>query len=224
MYLGQKRFILFIFYCFSFFVFKAQTLYWVGGSGNFNEPNHWSLSSGGAIANITPSANNDVVFDDHSTNNYANPVITIVGTNSCRSLKFTNEFVKYTVVGTKYTEVNIFGDLELNQNTDFKANSKLKFSSSAARYNTIRFNNDAYDGDVIFQNGNWNLKYVNIGNSNSLIINSGNYKIASAKIKAGNFYANSNSVNFDFNKGNLDVSNVIEIGSNAQFVSDKFSI
>jgi len=224
MYLGHKRFILFLFYCFSFFVFRAQTLYWVGGSGNFNEPNHWSLTSGGPAANITPSANNDVVFDDHSTNNYTNPVITFVGTNSCRSLKFTNEFVKYTVVGTKYTEINISGDFELNQNTNFKANSTLKFSSASSQFKNVRFNNDAYDGDVIFQAGKWNLKHVNIGNSNALTFNSGNYKIASAKVKAGNFYANSNTVNFDFDKGNLEVANVIEIGNNAHFVSDKFSI
>ncbi len=224
MYLGQKRFILFIFYCFSFFVFKAQTLYWVGGSGNFNDQNHWSLTSGGPVANIIPSANNDVVFDDNSTNNYTNHVINFVGSNYCRSLKFTNEFVKYTVVGTKFTEVNISGDFELSHSTDFKANSKLKFSSSSVQFNSVRFNQFAYDGDVVFQNGNWNLKHVNVGISNSLTFNSGNYKIASAKIKAGNLYANSSPVNFDFNKGNLDVTNVIEIGNNAHFVSDKFSI
>lgn len=224
MYLGQKRFILFVFYCFSFFVFKAQTLYWVGGSGNFNDQNHWSLTSGGSVANITPSAVTDVIFDDNSTTNFTNPVISFVGINFCRSLKFTNEFVKYTVVGTKYTEINVLGDFELNKNTDFKTNSKLKFSSGSSQYKNVRFNSDAYDGDVVFENGNWNLKYVNIANSNSLTFNSGNYKISSAKIKAGNFYANSNAVNFDFKKGNLEVVNVIEIGTNAHFVSDKFSI
>ncbi|NBQ47366.1 MAG: hypothetical protein EBU33_02785 [Sphingobacteriia bacterium] len=47
---------------------KAQTLYWVGGSGNFNDPAHWSLSSGGsANGNLIPSAATDVIFDNQSS-------------------------------------------------------------------------------------------------------------------------------------------------------------
>ena len=93
MYLGNKRSILTLLYCFTFLLFKAQTLYWVGGSGNFNDGNHWSLASGGPSANKIPSSVNDVVFDDNSTQNFTNPVVTLVGVNNCRSLKFTNDFV-----------------------------------------------------------------------------------------------------------------------------------
>ena len=122
MYLGNKKFILFLFYCFTFFAFKAQTLYWVGGSGNFNDPNHWSLTPGGMSVGVTPNTTNDVIFDDNSTTNYTNPVVTFVGVNFCKSLKFANEFVRYTITGSKFTEINIGGEFQLNLNTDFITN------------------------------------------------------------------------------------------------------
>jgi gliding motility-associated-like protein len=196
----------------------------VGGSGNLNDGNHWSLTSGGSSANQIPNANTDLIFDDRSTADYSNPVITIVGVNYCKSLKFTNDFVKYTVTGTKYTELVIGGDFEVNYNTNFATNSKLSFTSSSNQYKNVRFNKNPYNGDVVFKDGNWNLKNINIDNSNSLNFISGNYKIASAAIKTGNFYANTNAVNFDFKKGKLDVENVIEIGVNSHFVSDDLII
>ncbi|MBL7910481.1 MAG: gliding motility-associated C-terminal domain-containing protein [Bacteroidia bacterium] len=222
--MGKKRSILFLFCCFTVLVFKAQTLYWVGGSGNFNDQNHWSLTSGGSASNIIPSANNDVVFDDNSSANYVNPVINFVGVNFCKSLKFNNDFVKYTVTGTKFTEINIGGDFVLTHNVNFKTNSKLKFSSASTQYKNVNFNQDAYEGDVEFVNGNWNLKNINIDNANSLNFTSGNYKINSSLIKTGNFFSNTNAVNFDVKNGKLDVKDVIEIGNNTHFISEKFLI
>ena len=47
----------------------AQTYYWVGGSGNLNDGGHWSLKSGGTPANISPSKNTNLVFDDNASKN-----------------------------------------------------------------------------------------------------------------------------------------------------------
>ncbi|MEI8135717.1 MAG: SprB repeat-containing protein, partial [Bacteroidota bacterium] len=196
----------------------------MGGSGNFNEGTHWSLTSGGVAANKVPNATNDVVFDNNSTNNYSSPVINFVGVNYCKSLKFANDFINFTVTGSKFTEINISGDFELNFKTNFTTNSKLTFNSLSNQYNIVRFNSASYKGDVVFESGNWNLKNINIDNSNSLSFNSGNYKIASSSVKTGYFYAKTNNVNFEVDRSNIDVENVIEISSNANFVSNKFLI
>ena len=55
---------------FSFSAYYGQTLYWIGGSGNFNDPKHWSLSSGGPSALKSPDQKTDVIFDFNSGNNY----------------------------------------------------------------------------------------------------------------------------------------------------------
>ena len=41
-------------------------LYWIGGSGDWNDPSNWSFSSGGAVANQVPDVTNPVVFDNNS--------------------------------------------------------------------------------------------------------------------------------------------------------------
>lgn len=216
------RSIFFLFSLITVLISNSQTLYWVGGSGNFNDPKHWSLTSNGATANFVPNSNTDVVFDDASSN-YSNPIISFVGTNYCKSLKFTNEFVKYTAVGSKFTEIHIGGDFELPSNTNFAVNSRLIFNSSSNQYNNVRFNLKAYEGDVDFNGGNWNIKLIHIGLSNKLNFNSGNYSIISSNIKTGNFYA-ANNTNFEFKSGNLDVANILEVKNGVNFKSENFLI
>jgi hypothetical protein len=46
--------------------YATQTLYWIGNAGNWNDPIHWSLSSGGATANCVPNPQDSIVFDVNS--------------------------------------------------------------------------------------------------------------------------------------------------------------
>ena len=43
-----------------------RTLYWVGGTGNWSNPNRWSTVSGGTGGTCPPAAGDDVVFDANS--------------------------------------------------------------------------------------------------------------------------------------------------------------
>ena len=49
------------------FLINAQTLYWVGGSGNWSDSQHWSLVSGGSPSGVVPNSNTHIIFDDNST-------------------------------------------------------------------------------------------------------------------------------------------------------------
>ncbi len=40
--------------------------FWIGGTGNWNDINHWSLSSGGPAGVSVPSASDNAIFDDNS--------------------------------------------------------------------------------------------------------------------------------------------------------------
>jgi hypothetical protein len=40
-----------------------RDLYWVGGAGDWNDPNHWSLTSGGAGGECPPTPHDDVFFN-----------------------------------------------------------------------------------------------------------------------------------------------------------------
>ncbi|MBK8705505.1 MAG: hypothetical protein IPN33_19390 [Saprospiraceae bacterium] len=41
----------------------SRTLYWVGGSGSWNDLTHWSLTSGGSGGECVPTPYDDVFFD-----------------------------------------------------------------------------------------------------------------------------------------------------------------
>lgn len=44
----------------------SRDLYWVGGTGSWNDPAHWSLTSGGASGECQPAKQDNVTFDDNS--------------------------------------------------------------------------------------------------------------------------------------------------------------
>jgi gliding motility-associated-like protein len=51
---------------FRFIDFIPRVLYWVGGTGQWTDPDHWSLSSGGPSGECAPSSADNIVFDDNS--------------------------------------------------------------------------------------------------------------------------------------------------------------
>jgi alpha-tubulin suppressor-like RCC1 family protein len=45
---------------------NTQTAYWIGGTGNYSDGTHWSLTSGGSAVGGIPQDTNSVVFDANS--------------------------------------------------------------------------------------------------------------------------------------------------------------
>ena len=86
-----------------------RTVYWVGGSGNWSDPTHWSLSSGGASGICAPAAIDQVIFDGNSS--LANGTLTLDVTNvSAAGIDFSAAGSDITVNGTS---ISVTGDLAL---------------------------------------------------------------------------------------------------------------
>jgi len=64
---------------------SAQTLFWIGGQGNWNDTNHWSLESGGKSYGKIPELSNDVIFDRNSGSQKVD--ISINGLAKCNSIQ-----------------------------------------------------------------------------------------------------------------------------------------
>ena len=54
-----KRFFIFFIGWLTVCLVNAQTLYWIGGHGNFNDPAHWSYSPEGVSAQVVPNSNSE---------------------------------------------------------------------------------------------------------------------------------------------------------------------
>lgn len=88
-------------------------LYWVGGSGNWNDVNHWSYSSGGVGGACIPTKVNDVIFDSNSFLQTGDTVFDLNSNASVHSMVWdnvTHNPVYYKYIGT----LNVFGSLILD--------------------------------------------------------------------------------------------------------------
>jgi len=197
----------------SAFTINAQTLYWVGGSGNFNDGKHWSFTSGGKTANIKPNENTDAVFDNNSSIDYIDIVISFVGENSCKSFLAQNTFFNLNLHSQNSATLHQFGNLLFNYRTNNYASFILILDSkdnSTKSFNPFR---STFKGDVIFKSGNWNLNSIYVDSPNSLIFEGGVYDFSNASIKSYNLLINKNKVIFNGNKTFITVSNNLDLSA-----------
>ncbi|MBJ6144510.1 T9SS type A sorting domain-containing protein [Hymenobacter sp. BT559] len=88
-----------------------RTLYWVGNGGNWSDPAHWALSSGGAAGICVPNQLDYVVFDSKSFT-LANQTVTQDAVlASCRSLSWAAVTNAPTFGGAAANRLAIYGSL-----------------------------------------------------------------------------------------------------------------
>ncbi len=124
--------------------------YWVGGSGSWDDFNHWSLVSGGDPdvtnpENCIPSKYDNVFFDDQSfTAN--NQQVALGNVNNCKNMTWTREAgekmpVLY-VSATATNALNIYGFLDLAEG--MKIQSAVTGGLSIVMYGTSAEENAQY--------------------------------------------------------------------------------
>jgi hypothetical protein len=86
------------------------TLYWVGGTGNWNDVNRWSLTSGGAPNGcVFPTSNDNVIFDNNSFT-ASGQTVSLTATAVCKNMTWTSG-VTQNPTFTGSFQLTIFGDL-----------------------------------------------------------------------------------------------------------------
>lgn len=119
----------------------ARTLYWVGGTGNWSDQNHWSLSSGGAGGNCIPTASDDVVIDNNSFVLPGNEMINVDMTD----IYFNNLL---------FSSPNFYDYIDIDDNDFIHVYGSLVFSSKAN-----------FGGNFTSSRANFLLKGANAGNT-----------------------------------------------------------
>jgi hypothetical protein len=187
----------------------SVTYYWIGGSGSWNDPNRWSLTSGGTSSSCIPSQNDDVVFDilSFSANGQSVSVTSPVtvrnmtwtsGVNrnptfNPSTLNVTGDLVVLGQVNiTSSTNATIGGDFILNQNVTWTNLTQLNFVSDSLN-NVINFSGKSFNCSALFNSisagitPQWTL-------TNNFTINNTTSNITT--FSKGNFISNGYNVNF----------------------------
>jgi len=88
-----------------------RTLYWVKDGGNWSDPAHWALSSGGAAGICVPNQLDYVVFDNKSFTLANQTVMQDAVLASCRSLNWATVTNAPTFSGAAANRLAIYGSL-----------------------------------------------------------------------------------------------------------------
>ncbi len=200
---------------------SSQTLYWVGGSGNFNDPKHWSLTSNGQSANFVPTGNTDVVFDDNSGSLKID--INVSGINNIQSLTCLNYTNKIDFYGDRASVLNIGGSFDLNPASAWKAVSTLNFNSLKPGVNSITFGYYEIGSNVKFGTGKFKIRCMFQASGFETTFENGTYFFRKASFSVGNLKVSGTGSTFLIDTSFFLVKNKLFIKDNCSFITNKFS-
>ncbi len=108
----------------------ARSLYWVGGTGNWNDVNHWATSSGGPGGSCAPTQYDDVFFDANSFS-AGDTVYFNVSTAYCLTMDWSGATGAPLFYGTSYTvTLEVYGSLLLSPNMIWQVRGTIRLKSA----------------------------------------------------------------------------------------------
>lgn len=119
--------------------YAAGPYYWVGGSGNWEDPMHWASSSGGAGGAGVPTLSDDVYFDTNSGSGFT-VTVTAYSSSKCHGMDWTGVQGSPVFQGNPTSPIRtfeIYGDCILSGMT-IGSGVSLNFRPSAT--NTLTTN------------------------------------------------------------------------------------
>lgn len=107
-------------------VATGNTLYWVGGAGDWNEKMHWSTVSGGVGGACIPFIYDDVVFDANSGFAAGNNTVVTSGNTYCRNMTWTGVTANPVFNESNSFVLSVYGSVVLHPTVTMNAAMDLK--------------------------------------------------------------------------------------------------
>jgi len=159
--------------------------YWVGGTGNWSDTNHWSATSGGSGGASVPTSNDDVFFDANSFT-AAGQSVTLNITANCRFFNWANATNNPTLAGS--SSINIYGGLSYTANmTDISTGTKIMNNFDIGSAQGINTNGVTLNGNMEIVKNRILSEDIIFNESNGIIINGGYLNANNYNITCGVF-------------------------------------
>jgi hypothetical protein len=181
------------------FTVVPQDLYWVGGTGNWDDVTHWASTSGGAGGYCVPTQVDNVIFDQNSFSQTGQAVFINVTNAMCRDMNWSAATYTPTFTSTSSSNnLRIFGSLTLNVNMTFAFSGSVYFegqTSSKSTYNITSagksFGNVVYFTGV---GGVWTLQDAFSISNNDVYLNHGTLSTNGHTVSVRRFYSTNNNI------------------------------
>ncbi len=176
----------------------AKTLFWVGGSGNWSDSNHWSTSSGGPGGNCVPTKLDSLFFDGNSFLAQGDTVVFDSQYSYCKYFNAIDALNGPTFFEkASNAKLSIEGSFLLSSNINWNDGPNLNLSSQAI--GNIIHTSATYIGSQIsiLGNGSWDLlSGLNVKELNAYggFINTNNFNVFGDLTT--NFTTNGLTINF----------------------------
>ncbi|MBK9147030.1 MAG: hypothetical protein IPM12_04310 [Flavobacteriales bacterium] len=168
---------------------KGATLYWINGAGNWNDPTHWSNSSGGASCACVPTTTDDVIFDSNSFTG-AGQSVTVNAQAYCRNMTWTAGLPNPTLAGNQ--PLDIYGSYTLTQSMNLTHTGLVTFKSNSGN-STITTAGKIVRSSITFNGigGAWTLQdsLVTYNTGTTITLTSGALNTNSQYVFANQLYS-----------------------------------
>ncbi len=189
----MKYFLLLFAIIITFINVNAADLYWVGNGGNWSDPNHWSLTSGGTSSNTIPTQNDNVYFDANSFGG-GGQTVNIDQAAYCKSMDWTGAATNSSLSGSQ--QLNIYGSLTLNSSMNVTYTGGIDFKSndpgnSIQTFGKILSSSISFDG----LGGEWTLQdSLTLADGYGIFLNTGALNTNNMTVKIYQFNSGANGI------------------------------
>ncbi len=162
----------------------TTNFYWVGGSGDWTDKNHWSFTSGGTPGTCPVPTQNDNVFFDVNSFTAPNQYVNINTSVNCLSMSWNNVNFPRIIGGS---DLNIYGSITLDSKLSWQHTGWTYFRSNSTGNTVTTKGVNMYLVNFI-GTGEWTLG-DNFRAQYDIYVNSGTFISGGKRITLGrNFY------------------------------------
>jgi gliding motility-associated-like protein len=168
----------------------ADDYFWIGGTGNWSDINHWAQSSGGTVLHNTPPTAEDDVFFDAGSFSAEGQIVSVNAENAvCRNLIWTGALYNPAFINSNSDNLRIFGSISLIEDMDFEYDGTITFESPESG-NTIFQAGHSFLNNIYFEGigGGWQLTDTLKVESN-IYFNHGTLNTNDKPVFCSNFYS-----------------------------------
>ena len=171
----------------------ATNYFWIGGSGNWNDVSHWSLSSGGAATFTSPSSTLDNVNFDANSGLSAISTVNLNTAITVHNFDFSAVPNAFSFNSSTISSVEISGDLVSNGSAIFSS-AITTINMKPTLLSNLTSNGTIWTADFHLQGTNTLTLTDNFSSTKSLFLESGVFNAPSISIQTLNFNSNYTSI------------------------------
>jgi len=186
---------------------EPQTAYyWIGGSGDWNDPAHWALSSGGATAGVVPDLTNRVVVDENSFS-IDDETISLSGNVTIGSVTWLNK--SQTGINLNGNTLTVRGNLVFGSEKAFiSSTGKIILEGTLSDENKVLTSGNNFAAVDVEINTAAKISVIGSLTANSITHSSGTLDLAGSSIKVGTLQSSGSTPKI------LDLTGVVLSGIN----------